>query len=58
MTQTQIIEKMGVNNNTFRRFMNPKTYKDQRSLNIVSIFHLTIFQHLQKWNVLSAARIE
>jgi len=31
MTQTRIIEKMGVNNNTFRRFMNPKTYKDQWS---------------------------
>ena len=31
MTQTKIIEKMGVNNNTFRRYMNPKTYKDQWS---------------------------
>jgi len=31
MTQTRIIEQMGVNNNTFRRFMNPKTYKDQWS---------------------------
>lgn len=31
MTQTKIIEKMGVNNNTFRRFMDPKTYKDQWS---------------------------
>eukprot|EP00574_Skeletonema_japonicum_P014646 CAMPEP_0201714752 /NCGR_PEP_ID=MMETSP0593-20130828/1091_1 /ASSEMBLY_ACC=CAM_ASM_000672 /TAXON_ID=267983 /ORGANISM="Skeletonema japonicum, Strain CCMP2506" /LENGTH=556 /DNA_ID=CAMNT_0048204055 /DNA_START=48 /DNA_END=1718 /DNA_ORIENTATION=- len=30
-TQTAIIEKMGVNNNTYRRFMNPKTYKDQWS---------------------------
>ena len=26
-TQTEIISKMGVNNNSFRRFMNPKTYK-------------------------------
>lgn len=31
MTQTKIIKKMGVNNNTFRRFMDPKTYKDQWS---------------------------
>jgi len=31
MTQTKIIETMGVNNNTYRRFMNPKTYKDQWS---------------------------
>jgi hypothetical protein len=31
MTQTRIIEKMGVNNNTFRRFMDPKTYKNQWS---------------------------
>jgi len=31
MTQGRIIEQMGVNNNTFRRFMNPKTYKDQWS---------------------------
>jgi hypothetical protein len=31
MTQTKIIEKMGVNNNTYRRFMDPKTYKDQWS---------------------------
>jgi len=31
LTQTKIIEKMGVNNNTFRRYMNPKTYKDQWS---------------------------
>ncbi|KAL7548284.1 hypothetical protein ACHAWF_011573 [Thalassiosira exigua] len=30
-TQTAIIQKMGVNNNTFRRFMNPKTYKNQFS---------------------------
>lgn len=30
-TQTSLIEKMSVNNNTFRRFMNPKTYKDQWS---------------------------
>jgi len=30
-TQTKIIERMGVNNNSFRRFMNPKTYKDQWS---------------------------
>ena len=30
-TQTMIIEEMGVNNNTFRRFMNPKTYKNQWS---------------------------
>jgi hypothetical protein len=31
LTQTAIIEKMGVNNNTFRRFMDPKTYKNQWS---------------------------
>ncbi|KAL3770429.1 hypothetical protein ACHAWO_009509 [Cyclotella atomus] len=31
MTQTQIIDKMGVNSNSFRKFMNPKTYKDQWS---------------------------
>jgi hypothetical protein len=31
MTQTKIIEQMGVNNNSFRRFMDPKTYKDQWS---------------------------
>mmetsp|Transcript_5619 Transcript_5619/g.9503 ORF Transcript_5619/g.9503 Transcript_5619/m.9503 type:complete len:536 (+) Transcript_5619:75-1682(+) len=31
LTQTKIIEKMGVNSNTFRRFMDPKTYKDQWS---------------------------
>lgn len=30
-TQTKIIERMGVNSNTFRRFMNPKTYKNQWS---------------------------
>jgi hypothetical protein len=30
-TQTAIVETMGVNNNSFRRFMNPKTYKDQWS---------------------------
>lgn len=30
-TQKAIIENMGVNNNSFRRFMNPKTYKDQWS---------------------------
>jgi len=30
-TQTAIVARMGVNNNTFRRFMNPKTYKDQWS---------------------------
>jgi len=27
-TQTRIIEQMGINNNTFRRFMDPKTYKN------------------------------
>ncbi|KAL7543797.1 hypothetical protein ACHAXR_013111 [Thalassiosira sp. AJA248-18] len=31
MNQSRIITKMGVNNNTFRRFMNPKTYKEQWS---------------------------
>lgn len=31
MTQTAIIQSMGVNNNSFRRFMNPKTYKNQWS---------------------------
>lgn len=31
LSQTKIIEKMGVNSNTFRRFMDPKTYKDQWS---------------------------
>ena len=31
LTQTAIIQKMGVNNNSFRRFMDPKTYKDQWS---------------------------
>mmetsp|Transcript_18260 Transcript_18260/g.52231 ORF Transcript_18260/g.52231 Transcript_18260/m.52231 type:complete len:309 (-) Transcript_18260:120-1046(-) len=31
LTQTAIIRKMGVNNNSFRRFMDPKTYKDQWS---------------------------
>jgi len=30
-TQTNIIDEMGVNNNTFRRYMNPRTYKDQWS---------------------------
>ncbi len=30
-TQTGIIQKMGVNNNSFRRFMNPKTYKNPNS---------------------------
>ena len=30
-TQTSLIEKMSVNNNTFRKFMNPKTYKNQWS---------------------------
>lgn len=30
-TQTAILERMRVNNNSFRRFMNPKTYKDQWS---------------------------
>lgn len=30
-TQTAIISAMGVNNNSFRRFMNPKTYKNQWS---------------------------
>lgn len=30
-TQTQILETMGINSNTFRRFMNPKTYKNQWS---------------------------
>lgn len=27
-TQTAVIQTMGVNNNSFRKFMNPKTYKD------------------------------
>ena len=27
-TQTAIVQRMGVNNNSFRRFMNPKTYKN------------------------------
>jgi hypothetical protein len=31
MTQTQIINKMGVNSNSFYKFMNPETYKDQWS---------------------------
>lgn len=30
-TQTAILEDMGVNNNSFRRFMDPKTYKNQWS---------------------------
>jgi len=30
-TQTAIVQRMGVNNNSFRRFMNPKTYKNQWS---------------------------
>lgn len=30
-TQTSLLSKMSVNNNTFRRFMDPKTYKDQWS---------------------------
>jgi hypothetical protein len=30
-TQTAILERMGVNSNSFRRFMNPKTYKNQWS---------------------------
>lgn len=30
-TQTAIIGKLGINNNSFRKFMNPKTYKDQWS---------------------------
>ena len=30
-TQTAIVQSMGVNNNSFRRFMNPKTYKNQWS---------------------------
>lgn len=30
-TQTAILDRMGVNNNSFRRFMNPKTYKNQWS---------------------------
>lgn len=30
-TQTAIIDRMGVNSNSFRRFMNPKTYKNQWS---------------------------
>jgi hypothetical protein len=30
-TQTEIVSRMGVNNNSFRRFMNPKTYKNQWS---------------------------
>mmetsp|Transcript_19204 Transcript_19204/g.34741 ORF Transcript_19204/g.34741 Transcript_19204/m.34741 type:complete len:170 (+) Transcript_19204:145-654(+) len=29
--QTRIIERMGVNSNSFRKFMDPKTYKDQWS---------------------------
>jgi hypothetical protein len=28
-TQTAILDRMSVNNNSFRKFMNPKTYKDQ-----------------------------
>lgn len=31
MTQTAILKKMRVNNNSFRRFMDPSTYKDQWS---------------------------
>jgi hypothetical protein len=31
MTQSQIMEKMGVNGNSFYKFMNPKSYKDQWS---------------------------
>lgn len=31
MTQTKIIEKMGVNNNTYRRFMDPKRTKTSRA---------------------------
>ena len=30
-TQTAITNHMGINNNSFRKFMNPKTYKDQWS---------------------------
>ena len=30
-TQTSIIDRMGVNSGSFRRFMDPKTYKDQWS---------------------------
>ena len=30
-TQTAIIEELGVNSNSFRKFMNPKTYKNQWS---------------------------
>lgn len=30
-TQTKIVQRMGVNSNSFRKFMNPKTYKDQWS---------------------------
>jgi hypothetical protein len=30
-TQTAITEGMGINNNSFRKFMNPKTYKNQWS---------------------------
>jgi hypothetical protein len=30
-TQTAIVDSMGINNNSFRNFMNPKTYKDQWS---------------------------
>lgn len=30
-TQTAIIGQLGVNSNSFRKFMNPKTYKDQWS---------------------------
>lgn len=30
-TQTAIIGQLGVNNNSFRKFMNPKTYKNQWS---------------------------
>mmetsp|Transcript_31399 Transcript_31399/g.54610 ORF Transcript_31399/g.54610 Transcript_31399/m.54610 type:complete len:171 (+) Transcript_31399:419-931(+) len=29
--QTSIIERLGVNSNSFRKFMDPKTYKDQWS---------------------------
>jgi hypothetical protein len=30
-TQTAVIQQLGVNSNSFRKFMNPKTYKDQWS---------------------------
>jgi hypothetical protein len=30
-TQTAIVDGMGINNNSFRKFMNPKTYKNQWS---------------------------